>query len=124
MSTTTRQLLGEFLGTALLLFVIVGRGIVADRLSNDGGVELLTVQLQSAQAWVLAIVLASPSAGFANPAVTVARGLTDAYPGIAGESILWFVVVQLIAGVAAAYALFSITTKHDRNADGITEGEV
>jgi len=32
----TRQLLGEFLGTALLLFVIVGSGIVADHLRHHG----------------------------------------------------------------------------------------
>lgn len=41
MTTAAHQLLGEFLGTALLLFVIVGSGIVADRVPNHGsGAEI------------------------------------------------------------------------------------
>ena len=41
MSRSTRRLLGEYLATAMLLFAIVGSGVVADRLSDDGGIELL-----------------------------------------------------------------------------------
>lgn len=55
-------------------------------------------------AWVAAIVFATSSTGFANPAVTLARMFTDSYTGIAPESVAGFVVAQLIAGVAAASA--------------------
>lgn len=53
-------------------------------------------------AWVASIVFATSSTGFANPAVTVGRILTDSYTGIAPASVLGFLAVQLIAGVAAA----------------------
>lgn len=215
MSPPLRRLAGEFLGTALLLFVIVGSGIAADRLTDDAGLELLihaiavgiglgaiiaflapvsgahfnpavtlgfwltramtpmvavsyvTAQLLGAivgviganfvfaevlvarsdivrtggrlvaaelivtfvlvllvlgmvrsghgagvaaavGAWVVTIILASPSTGFANPAVTVARGLTDTYTGIEIGSVPWFVGAQLIAGIAAAGAALAL----------------
>lgn len=75
-------------------------------------------------AWVAAIVLASPSTGFASPAVTIARGLTDTFTRIARESIFWLVAVQLLAGVAAAgaaFALFPSTTVEVGSADGAIE---
>ena len=59
-------------------------------------------------AWVVTIILASPSTGFANPAVTVARGLTDTYTGIESGSVPWFVGAQLIAGIAAAGAALAL----------------
>jgi glycerol uptake facilitator-like aquaporin len=53
-------------------------------------------------AWVGAVVFATASTGFANPAVTVARMLTDSYTGIAPASVAGFLVAQLTAGVLAA----------------------
>ncbi|MGI9528783.1 MAG: hypothetical protein ACR2NG_03665 [Acidimicrobiia bacterium] len=111
-----RLVLSEFIVTFVLVLLVLGL-----LRSGRGGAAAAAVG-----AWVVAIVLASPSAGFANPAVTVARGLTDTYTGIAGESILWFVVVQLVAGVAAAgaaYLLFPIVTNHPGSSDEVLEGE-
>ncbi len=50
---------------------------------------------------VLAIVLATPSTGFANPALTLARTLTDSYTGIAPSSVLPFIGAEVIGGLAA-----------------------
>jgi hypothetical protein len=36
-----RKLVGEFIGTSLLLLSVVGSGIMAENLSNDVGVQLL-----------------------------------------------------------------------------------
>ncbi len=52
-------------------------------------------------AWVAAIVFATASTGFANPAVTVARMLTDTYTGIAPSSVLPYLGVQVLAGLLA-----------------------
>ena len=46
------------------------------------------------------------STSFANPAVTVARGLSDTFAGIAPVSVPWFIAAQ-IAGALAAGATFS-----------------
>jgi len=50
---------------------------------------------------VLVIVLATPSTGFANPALTLARTLTESYTGIAPASVLPFIGAQVIGGLAA-----------------------
>lgn len=53
-------------------------------------------------AWVAAIVFATSSTGFANPAVTISRVFTDTYTGIAPGSVLGFLIAQVAAGVFAA----------------------
>ena len=45
------------------------------------------------------------STSFANPAVTLARGLTDSFSGIAQPGIPAFIVAQLLGAVAATYLL-------------------
>jgi glycerol uptake facilitator-like aquaporin len=42
------------------------------------------------------------STSFANPAVTIARALTDSFSGIAPASTLGFIGAQLLAAAAAA----------------------
>jgi glycerol uptake facilitator-like aquaporin len=41
------------------------------------------------------------STSFANPAVTIARGLSDTYAGIAPAGVLAFIVAQLVGALAA-----------------------
>ena len=45
------------------------------------------------------------STSFANPAVTIARSLTNTFSGIFPEHALCFIVAQLVAAVIGAYAL-------------------
>lgn len=53
-------------------------------------------------AWVTGVIIATASTGFANPAVTLARMLTDSYTGIAPVDTPAFVLSQLLGGLAAA----------------------
>ena len=53
---------------------------------------------------VLIIVLATSSTGFANPALTAARTLTDTYTGISPSSVGPFISAQII-GALFAYAV-------------------
>jgi glycerol uptake facilitator-like aquaporin len=54
-------------------------------------------------AWVAAAIYATSSTAFANPAVTVARALTDSYTGIAPADVPAFLAAQVLgAGGAAA----------------------
>lgn len=56
---------------------------------------------------VAAGMLATASTGFANPAVALARTLTDSYTGIAPESVAPFVAAQLVgAALAGAAAIW------------------
>lgn len=53
--------------------------------------------------WIFAASWFTASTAFANPAVTVARALTQSFAGIRPEDVPWFVIAQL-AGAAAALA--------------------
>jgi TPR repeat protein len=44
----------------------------------------------------------TPSTSFANPAVTIARSLTDSFTGIRPADVPGFIVAQLLGGAAAA----------------------
>ena len=57
------------------------------------------------------------STSFANPAVTIARALSDTYAGIAPAGVLAFIVVQLVGALAAAalaHWLFAETAEKPR----------
>lgn len=44
------------------------------------------------------------STSFANPAVTIARSLTDSFAGIAPASVIPFVIAQILGALIASYA--------------------
>ena len=72
-SSAARNLVAEFLGTATLLSVIVGSGIMATSLSEDVGVQLLMNALSIGAALFVLITMLGPISGaHFNPAVTLA----------------------------------------------------
>jgi len=63
----------EFLGTALLVAIVIGSGIMAESLSSDSGVSLLLNQLATVMGLgVLIVVLMPISGAHINPVVTLA----------------------------------------------------
>ena len=88
------QLLSEFVATFGLLAVIWG----CSRHRSDTVPFAVAAYIASAY-WFTA------STSFANPAVTLARALTDTFAGIRPADVPGFVVAQL-AGAAAATLLF------------------
>ena len=81
----------EMVATFLLIIVILG---------------LVRTHRASAVPWavggiVLVIVLATSSTGFANPALTAARTLTDTYTGIDPSSVMPFITAQIAGGLLA-----------------------
>lgn len=66
-------------------------------------------------AWIGGAYFFTSSTSFANPAVTVARTLSDTFAGIAPSSAPMFIVVQL-AAVGIAFALVRLFYPHDRSA--------
>ena len=83
------QLFSEFLATFGLLVVIHGTG-------KRAAVVPLTVA-----AYITAAYWFTSSTSFANPAVTIARGLTDTFSGIEPAGIPGFIVAQLLGALAA-----------------------
>ena len=86
----TEQLLSEFVASFGLVMVIAGS---ARQRSN--AVAFAVAAYISAAYWF------TPSTSFANPAVTIARSLSDTFTGIAPNNVLGFVAAQLLGGMAA-----------------------
>ena len=82
------QWLAEFVATAGLLLTIVG-GMRFAPLSTP---MLVALYITGAY-WFTA------STSFANPAVTIARSLTDSFAGIAPSSVPGFIAAQLVAAL-------------------------
>lgn len=108
----SRRLTAEALGTALLLAVVVGSGIMGARLSDgNDGLALLANSLATGAALTVLIVIFGPVSGaHFNPAVTLAAALRrDLSPAIAAA----YVATQVagaVLGVWAAHAMFAEPT--------------
>ena len=71
-----RRSLAEFLGTGLLVTVVVGPGIAAQRLSTDPGLQLLENSIATALGLGVLILLLAPLSGaHFNPVVSLADTL-------------------------------------------------
>jgi len=94
MRTGLGQDLSECVATFGLVATILGvRRAAPDRVPAAAGLYIVAAY------WFTA------STSFANPAVTIARGLTDSFSGIAPGGILPFILAQLL-GAALAAATF------------------
>jgi glycerol uptake facilitator-like aquaporin len=84
------QALSEFVATFGLIATILGvRRLRADTVPVAVGLYI------TAAYWFTA------STSFANPAVTIARSLTNSFSGIAPASVVPFLAAQLLGGLAA-----------------------
>ncbi|MBA2962025.1 MULTISPECIES: aquaporin [Ramlibacter] len=99
---TPRKLLSELLGTALLLAIVIGSGIMGERLAGGNAALALVVNTLSTVGglYVLIEVFGPVSGAHFNPAVSVAM----AYKGLLSRSLLaGYVVAQLAGAVLGAW---------------------
>lgn len=82
----TGQLIGEVIASAGLIFVLTA----VNRSDVRGGPQVWV------PIWIGAAMLFTSSTSFANPALTFARSLTNSFTGISPDSVIGFVLVQLI----------------------------
>jgi len=134
-SNLTRRLLAEFVGSGLLVTVVVGSGIAAERLSpRDAGLQLLENSTATVLGLAVLILMFGPVSGaHFNPAVTVADWVLGrrSRSGIAGVVVLVYIPVQMLGAVAGAWLanamfdrrVFEISTK-ERVTPGHLLGEV
>jgi glycerol uptake facilitator-like aquaporin len=103
-----RRLLAEWLGTALLLAVVIGSGIMGERLSGGNvAIALLANSMATGGGLVVLILIFGPISGaHFNPAVTLAAATQRVLPW---REVLPYIGMQLcgaFAGVTAAHLMF------------------
>jgi len=97
-----RRLFAEWLGTVLLLAIVIGSGIMGERLaSGNVAVALLGNTLATGAGLVVLIHMFGPISGaHFNPVVTLAVWLGR---GIGGRDAMLFIGVQLIGAIMGAW---------------------
>lgn len=109
-NTLGRRLVAEALGTALLLAVVVGSGIMGERLAGGNvAIALLANTLATGTGLVVLILTFGPVSGaHFNPAVTLA----DAWQGgLPWRDVPGYVAAQVVGafvGVAMAHGMFDL----------------
>jgi len=96
----------EVIATAVLLWIIL-------RFPKRDDLVALYVPL-----WIFGGILLTSSTAFANPAITIGRVFTTSITGIAPESILAFIIAQLIGAAIGLLIARNIT-----NPKGATDNE-
>lgn len=118
--TLRRRLAAEGLGTGLLLAVVVGSGIMAERLSGGNVAVALLANSFATSAGLVALILAlgSVSAHF-NPVVTLAAASEGALPWREVPAHVATQAAGGILGVATAHSMFGLplltASQHDRS---------
>jgi glycerol uptake facilitator-like aquaporin len=101
-SGTSRSGLGQVSSELVVTFVLVLLIVGLVRSDRTGFIPA------AVGAWIVAIIIASPSTGFANPAVTIARIVTDTVTGIAPGSAPAFLVAQVVGGLLGGLTAMSL----------------
>jgi glycerol uptake facilitator-like aquaporin len=130
-----RRLVAEFLGTGLLVTVVVGSGIAAQRLSaGDVGLQLLENSTATFLGLTVLILMFGPVSGaHFNPVVSVADWFLGrrAGTGLTGTDVLAYSAVQVagaILGAELANVMFEVSVTElattDRTGMNVWVGEV
>ncbi len=125
-----RALVAEFIGSALLLAIVVGSGIMGEQLAaGNTAVALLLNAIATGAGLLVLIVLLGPLSGaHFNPAVSLLFAARGELPP---RTLLAYLPVQLagsIAGVLLAHAMFDLPliqhSQHLRHGPGQWTGEI
>lgn len=125
----TRRATAEGIGTGLLVAVVVGSGIAAERLTDDTAVTLLANTIATAGGLVaLLLMFGAVSGAHLNPAVTLAERVGGHLP--TGDA-LAYISAQIAGGAAGAvvanlmFDLAPVTiSTNERSSGGLWLGEV
>ena len=102
MVSARQKLLAEVLGTALLLAVVIGSGIMAERLSGgNAAIALLANTLATVAGLYILIEVFGPISGaHFNPAVSIVMAFRREMPG---RLLAPYIVAQLLGAVLGAW---------------------
>ena len=100
MNGLTRKLLAEFGGTAALVCIVVGSGIMGTNLSNDAGIALLINAIATVLGLALLILVLGPVSGaHFNPAVTL---VMFAQRAVELKAAIGYMVAQILGAIGGA----------------------
>jgi glycerol uptake facilitator-like aquaporin len=121
--------LAEFVGTGLLVCVVVGSGIMGDNLSADDGVALLINTVSTVFALALLILVIGPISGaHLNPAVTLVNLFSRLQPAREAGVYIVAQTAGAIVGTILANVMFDLAavqiSERDRTSPGMLVGEV
>ncbi|HVE62855.1 MAG TPA: MIP/aquaporin family protein [Mycobacteriales bacterium] len=128
--TLSRRVTAECVGTALLVAIVVGSGIFAERLSpDDVGIQLLENSLATAGGLVaLILALGAVSGAHFNPVVTLAERV---FGGMTTAEALAYVGAQVVGacvGAVVANLMFDLDavtlSTNTRSSGGLWLGEI
>jgi len=123
----------ELLGTGLLVTVVVGSGIAAQRLTADPGLRLLENSIATALGLGVLILLLGPISGaHLNPVVSAADAVLGRRrrSGLPLSVLALYIAAQILGGIGGAVLanlMFAVPTElssTDRAAPGTVLGEV
>jgi glycerol uptake facilitator-like aquaporin len=107
LSVKARTGLGQWLGEAIATFGLI--------LTILGTVQHRPQWVPASVAlYIAAAYWFTSSTSFANPAITVARSLSDSFAGIAIVDVPAFVIAQAIGAAMAAWAAFALFPKREQ----------
>ena len=108
-STLVRRLVAEGLGTALLLAIVIGSGIMGERLAGGNvAIALLGNTLATGAGLVMLITVFGPLSGaHFNPAVTLLFTLRREIPLATASAYILVQIAGAVLGVWAAHLMFA-----------------
>src|SRR6266850_7744130 len=106
----TRRAIAEAIGTALLLAVVIGSGIMGERLANgNAAIALLANTLATGAGLVALILTFGPISGaHFNPAVTLADAAQGGTPWKEVPAYIMAQIAGAVCGTAVANLMFSL----------------
>jgi arsenate reductase len=124
-----RKWLAEYIGTATLVCVVVGSGIMGTNLSKDSGVALLINAFSTIFALALLILIIAPISGaHFNPAVSLVQVLRREMNAVEYLSFISAQITGAITGAIVANVMFDLEaiqiSTNERVTSGTLVGEV
>jgi len=113
LGSTARTGIGQWAGEFIATFGLIATILGCIRFKPDAVATAVGLYITSAY-WFTA------STSFANPAVTIARSLSDTFAGIAPGDVPGFILAEMLGALAAAYLfgwLFADRAERPRQAD-------
>ncbi|MFM7461403.1 MAG: aquaporin [Burkholderiales bacterium] len=105
----SQRLAGEATGTAFLLAIVVGSGIMAERLSGGNvAIALLTNTIATGAGLVALILTFGPVSSHFNPVVTLMDAANRALPWREVPTYLVAQVAGAVVGVWSTHAMFAV----------------